>query len=196
MRRLLIASSNPGKLKELQALLAGVDVDLVIPDQLGLHLQVDELGGTYAENAALKASAYARASGFLTLADDSGLEVDVLDGAPGIHSARFSPKPEATDADRRAYLLEQLRRFAPPWKAHFHCTVALVEPIGEVRYAQGDCFGIIIPEERGTQGFGYDPIFLIPGMDKTMAELDMDEKNRISHRAQAVKSAIPMLTEM
>ncbi|MGW8250287.1 MAG: RdgB/HAM1 family non-canonical purine NTP pyrophosphatase [Anaerolineales bacterium] len=196
MRTLLIASSNPGKLKELQALLANLELDLLIPSQIGLHFEVKELGETYAENAGLKAIAYARASGLLTLADDSGLEVDVLDGAPGLHSARFSPKPGATDADRRTYLLEQLSSFSPPWRAHFHCTVALAEPVGNMRFAQGDCFGVIIPEERGSHGFGYDPIFLISELGKTMAELDMEEKNRISHRARAVKSAIPMLTEM
>jgi XTP/dITP diphosphohydrolase len=196
MRTLLIASSNPGKLLELNALLDGLDLELVVPEQLGLHLKVDERGGTYAENAALKAIAYAHVSGLLTLADDSGLEVDVLDGAPGIRSARFSPKTGATDADRRAYLLEQLRSFSPPWLAHFHCAVALATPEGEVKFAEGNCFGVIIPEERGSQGFGYDPIFLIPELGKTMAELNMVEKNQISHRARAVTSAIPLLTEM
>lgn len=194
MKKLLIASSNPGKLQELHALLDGLELDLITPQQLGLHLNVEERGGTYAENAAQKARAYARATHLMTLADDSGLEVDVLGGAPGVRSARYSPKPGATDADRRAYLLEQLEKFPPPWLAHFHCTVALAVPDGEIVFTEGDCFGEVIAQERGTHGFGYDPIFLLPELGKTMAELSMEEKNRVSHRARAVKSAIPLLT--
>lgn len=196
MKTLLIASSNPGKIHEMIALLQDLDLVLITPQQLGLQLDVEETGNTYAENAAKKASQHALASGLLTLADDSGLEVDVLGGAPGIRSARFSPQPGATDADRRAYLLERLHGFPSPWLAHFHCTVALVKPGREVKFAVGNCYGEIIPEQRGTHGFGYDRIFLLTELGKTMAELDMDEKNRLSHRARAVKAAIPLLTEM
>lgn len=196
MSQLLIATGNLGKLREIQALLEGLDIQLVIPAELGLSLDTEETGATYAENAALKAIACARSAGLVTLADDSGLEVDALGGLPGIRSARFAPQPGATDADRRAYLLEQLRHLPPPWKANFHCTVAVASPSGEVRFAEGRCFGEIIREERGSNGFGYDPIFFIPELGKTMAELTMEEKNRISHRARAIKSAIPILTEM
>lgn len=196
MSQLLIATGNIGKLREIQALLEGLDIKLVIPAELGLSLDVEETGITYAENAAIKAIACARSAGLVTLADDSGLEVDALGGLPGIRSARFAPQPGATDADRRAYLLEQLRPLPPPWKANFHCTVAVASPSGEVRFAEGRCFGEIIPEERGSNGFGYDPLFFIPELGKTMAELTMGEKNRISHRARAIKSAIPILTEM
>ena len=141
----------------------------------------------------MKARAFALASGLMTLADDSGLEVDVLNGLPGIRSARFSPLPNATDADRRTYLLNMLKIHPRPWQAHFHCTVAIATPLGALYYSQGNCPGEIIPDERGNNGFGYDPIFLLPEMGLTMAELTMDQKNRLSHRARAVKAALPIL---
>lgn len=201
MKKLLIATGNRGKLFEIRALfeelgfLAAQQVELLIPSMLGLQLEVEESGVTYDENATLKALAFARASQLLTLADDSGLEVDVLGGLPGIRSARFSPKTGATDADRRQYLLERLQAFPRPWLAHFHCTVALAWPSGEVRFAQGDCPGEVIPEERGTNGFGYDPIFLLHELGLTMAELSMAQKNQLSHRARAVRAALPILLE-
>jgi XTP/dITP diphosphohydrolase len=132
----------------------------------------------------------------LTLADDSGLEVDALGGLPGIRSARFAPQPGATDADRRAYLLAQLEDQPRPWSAHFHCTVALAMPSGGLRLAEGNCYGEVIPTERGDHGFGYDPIFLLPDLGRTMAELTTEEKNRFSHRARAVRAVLPLLTEM
>jgi XTP/dITP diphosphohydrolase len=194
--RLLVATNNKGKLGEILSLLAPLQLEIVTPGLLNLHLEVEEHGSTYAENACLKAVAFARMSGLHALADDSGLEVDALDGAPGIHSARFSPLPNATDADRRARLLEQLKKLPRPWKAHFHCTVAIATPAGEVRFTDGDCPGEIIPLERGTNGFGYDPIFLLPQVGRTMAELSMKEKNRLSHRARAIQAAIPILQNM
>ncbi|HEX7975786.1 MAG TPA: RdgB/HAM1 family non-canonical purine NTP pyrophosphatase [Anaerolineales bacterium] len=200
MTKVLLATSNPGKLVEIQALLQGAPVDLLLPSQINLDMVVDETGSTYAENAALKGVAYARASGLLTLADDSGLEVEALNGLPGLHSARFAPQPGATDADRRAYLLEGLQGLPRPWTARFRCVVALVSPgqpgSEQVRFAEGVCPGEVIPEERGRNGFGYDPIFLIPELGRTMAELTMDEKNRLSHRARAVKAAFPVLLAM
>jgi XTP/dITP diphosphohydrolase len=203
MAKILIASNNPGKLVEIQALLvpeSGLqNVELVMPREQGLALDVVEDGQTYAENAALKAQAYYRAlplgSGerLVILADDSGLEVDALGGAPGLHSARYLGVPGATDADRRAYLLENLANKPRPWPAHFHCTVALIAPDGELAFADGDCAGEIIPTERGTGGFGYDPIFLLTETGLTMAELSTAEKNLLSHRALAVKAALPTL---
>ncbi len=197
-KKLLIATNNPGKVRELQALLAEFHLDLILPADLGLNLKVEEDGLTYAENAAKKANAFAQASGLISLADDSGLEVDALDGAPGIYSARYSPKPGASDADRRAYLLENLRAHkAPrPWRAHFHAAVAVKVPGQEIKLAEGDCPGEIIPEERGVNGFGYDPIFLLPELGQTMAELNDREKNRLSHRARAILAARPILTEI
>lgn len=199
--KLLIASTNRGKLREIQAVLAGLPVDLVMPADLGLAISVPETGQTYAENAALKARAYCQASGLVTLADDSGLEVDALDGAPGLYSARFSPRPGATDADRRALLIETLLPYPlpphmPGWPAHFHCTVAITGPSGALHFAEGRCDGFIITEERGHNGFGYDPIFYLPQYHATMAELPSEVKNRISHRARALQAALPVLQQM
>jgi XTP/dITP diphosphohydrolase len=196
MSKLLLASNNQGKLIEIQSLLQGLDVELVTPVDLGLELQVDETGNTYHENALLKGRAFALASGLVTLADDSGLEVDALDGKPGLHSARFSKKPGATDADRRMFLLEKLAGKPRPWLARFRCVVALASPVGEITYAEGLCPGEIIPIERGSNGFGYDPIFLLPELGLTMAELEMAQKNQLSHRARAVRAAVPLIQKM
>jgi len=195
-KKLLIATTNRGKLQEIKALLQDMRVQIVTPDDLGLTLHVDENGSTYAENAALKARAYAQISGLLTLADDSGLEVDALGGAPGLYSARYAPHENAVDADRRAYLLANLRGAPPPWRARFICVVALIHPGVDAVFCEGTCPGEIIPEERGSNGFGYDPIFLVSGTGRTMAELPMEEKNTLSHRARAVMAARPILDEM
>jgi XTP/dITP diphosphohydrolase len=190
--KLLIATTNPGKIREFRSLLAGFARPLVTPGELGLSLHVEETGDTYRANAALKARAFAAAAELPALADDSGLEVDALDGAPGLYSARYSPKPGADDADRRHYLLENLAQRPQPWTARFRCVVAVAFPGGEVFYGDGTCPGVIIPRERGAGGFGYDPIFLLPN-GRTMAELSDDEKNRLSHRALAVMDVIPRL---
>ena len=159
-------------------------------------MEVEEDGTTYAENSRKKALAYCHASGLVTLADDSGLEVDALGGQPGLHSARFSGKPGATDADRRKFLLEKLKGHPQPWPAAFRSTVVIATPDGRTFTLDGECRGEIIPEERGTNGFGYDPIFLVEGMDRTMAELSMDEKNSLSHRARAILASRPVLMEL
>jgi len=214
MARLLISTTNRGKLLEIQDLLPGFE--LAIPSELGIALEVEETGQTYAENAALKAEAFCRLSGLVALADDSGLEVDCLDGQPGLHSARYSPHPHASDADRRALLLRNLASYPRPWLAHFHCTVAVAVPAspgtgaaptahgvhGEhdtpvtLYFFDGDCPGEIIPTERGSNGFGYDPIFLLHDLDRTMAELTRAQKNQLSHRARAVKAALPLLSRL
>jgi XTP/dITP diphosphohydrolase len=194
--RLLIASSNKGKLIEIMHLLHDVPVDAVLPADIGLVLEVEEDGQTYAENAMKKALAYCAASGLVTLADDSGLEVAALGGKPGLHSARFSGKPGATDADRRAYLLKQLYGHPQPWQAAFRSTVVIARPDGLTFALNGECRGEIIPEERGSNGFGYDPIFLVEGMGRTMAELSLEEKNQLSHRARAILAARPVLLDM
>jgi XTP/dITP diphosphohydrolase len=193
MHQLLVATGNQGKLIEIQSLLDDLQIVLVTPDMINVSLVVEENGVTYEQNASLKATVFSHVSGLTTLADDSGLEVDALKGLPGIRSARFSPLPTATDADRRAYLLSLLQIHPRPWKAHFHCTVAIAAPNGKLYYAQGDCPGEIIPQERGTNGFGYDPIFLLPEIGLTMAELSMQEKNHRSHRARAINAALPIL---
>jgi XTP/dITP diphosphohydrolase len=196
MNKLLIATNNKGKVKELQDLLKATSFVLVTPADINLNLEVEEDGSTYAENASKKAIAFAHASGLISLADDSGLEVDALDGAPGLYSARYHPKPGANDADRRAYMIKNLQHKPRPWTAHFHATIAIAVPDADVHVVEGNCYGEIIPEERGTGGFGYDPIFLFPELNKTMAELEMEQKNRLSHRAKAVMNAIPVLRKI
>jgi XTP/dITP diphosphohydrolase len=193
MKYLLLATNNIGKLREIQAILGGLGIQLLTPKEVGIQLEVVEDGETYTANAARKALAFARASNLLSLSDDSGLEVEALNGAPGLHSARFSPQPGATDADRRALLLQYLQAHSRPWRARFHCTTALATTDGWVGYTEGNCPGEIIPVERGHNGFGYDPIFLVGGKGLTMAELDMEEKNKLSHRALAVRAAIPII---
>lgn len=193
MKQILLASTNQGKLREIQALLSGLEIALLTPDQLGISLEVIENGTTYAANATLKAQAFSQASGLITLADDSGLEVDCLAGAPGLFSARFAPFPGATDADRRAVLLQRLESFPRPWTARFRCVVALAHPDGRLALAEGVCEGQIIPIERGQNGFGYDPVFYIPELSLTMAELTLEQKNQRSHRARAVKAAEPQI---
>lgn len=194
--RLLIATNNKGKLKEIRALLSEIRIQLLIPSDIGLDLEVEEDGQTYAENAKKKAIAFAQASRLTSLADDSGLEVDILDGAPGLYSARYLSKPGATDADRRAYLLQNLRGKSRPWTARFRATIAIAIPDQGIHITNGECEGEIIPEERGTGGFGYDPIFFIPEVGKTMAELGLNEKNRLSHRAKAITNAKPILNRV
>jgi len=196
MKKLLIATNNKGKVKEIQELLKDMDIELVTPLDIALELDVIENGKTYLENAEKKASAFAHASGFISLADDSGLEVDALNGAPGLYSARYSPKPEATDKDRRAYLLQNLQGKPHPWTARFHATIAIAVPDQKVEWTEGQCEGQIITEERGTGGFGYDPIFFIPELNQTMAELSMEQKNRLSHRARAIVNAKPILKKI
>ena len=198
MNQLLIATNNKGKIKELYDLLKDTGIELITPVQIGLDLDVIEDGQTYAENATKKAIAFAHASGLISLADDSGLEVDVLDGAPGLYSARYGSLDgrKLSDADRRGFLIQNLRDKPGPWTARFHATIAIAIPRGEVYLAEGYCEGKIIPEERGTGGFGYDPIFLLSELGKTMAELSIEEKNRLSHRARAVINAKPILEQL
>jgi len=197
MTRLLLATNNSGKVLEMRELLSALDVELVTPRQLRIDILVEESGKSYAENAEIKARAYARDANILTLADDSGLEVDALGGAPGLQSARYASIPNATDAHRRLYLLKNLRGKPHPWNAKFRCVVAIFSPLGgTIRFTEGVCPGEIISEERGRGGFGYDPIFFIPELGCTMAEMSMQDKNRLSHRARAVRKAIPILSEL
>jgi XTP/dITP diphosphohydrolase len=198
MKQLLIATNNKGKVKELQGLLKDTGIELVTPTQINLDLDVIEDGQTYAENASKKAVAFAQASGLISLADDSGLEVDALDGAPGLYSARYGSRngEKLSDKGRRTYLIQNLQDKPRPWAARFHATIAVAIPNGETHLAEGFCEGEVIPEERGAGGFGYDPIFLLTGLGKTMAELSMDEKNRLSHRARAVMNAKTVLEQI
>lgn len=188
---LLIGTSNPGKQAELAALLADTGIPLLTPEALKLQLELQETGGSYLENAVLKARGYAHASGHWTVADDTGLEVAALGGRPGLRSARFGPSAAA----RRKKLVSLLGRHPRPWQARFVAVVALAGPHGELEVAEGSCEGEIIPEPRGQGGFGYDPIFLVAGSGRTMAELTMEQKNRISHRAGAVHALMPKIVQ-
>ena len=192
MEKLLVATNNRGKMREFAEILAHPDIDLLSLADLGLTLEVHETGQTFAYNARLKAFAFARASGLVTIGDDSGLEVDALGGAPGLYSARYAG-PGASDADRRAKLMHALRHTPAPRVARFRCALAVARPTGEVMVFEGTCEGEIILEERGANGFGYDPIFYLPAYRCTMAELPPEVKNQISHRARAAQAARPYL---
>ena len=189
MPPLLIATTNLGKLGEFQTLLASRGVVLTDLRQVDLDLAVVEDGPDYDTIARRKATLYAAASGLWTIADDTGLEVDALGGAPGVRTARLSED----DASRRAKLLQLLATHPRPWTALFRCTVALAGSHGQTAVGRGVCEGEIIPQECGDHGFGYDPIFLVAGTTHTMAELPAAEKNRISHRARAVHDLLAHL---
>ena len=196
MIKLLLATNNQGKLAELRTLLSGLNLELLSPNDLNLDIQVQERGLNYLENAVLKAAIFADAAKIWTLADDSGLEVEALDGAPGLYSARYSPEPNPTDKDRRRYLVQNLEGTPQPWKASFQSVVALVGPEGSPIVTKGTCPGDIVPEGRGHGGFGYDRIFRLEETGLTMAELTTDQKNELSHRALAVKKLIPILESL
>ena len=176
--RLVIATGNAGKIGEYRILLSSAGVELVAFDT-----EVEEVGETYAENARLKAEAALARSGLPSLGDDSGLEVEALDGFPGIKSARLG----ATQKERTAELLHRLEGVPRPWNARFVCVIALAMPGRETRFFEGECRGEVVPEWRGEAGFGYDPIFLVPGTGKTFGEMAPDEKRKYSHRAAAAR---------
>jgi XTP/dITP diphosphohydrolase len=197
--KLLIATNNPGKVREYEELLEDlpIAIEVTYPAQEGLALEVEESGATFEENAQLKAIAFAQASGLLTLADDSGLEVDALDGAPGVRSARYAG-PGANDTDRYWKLLGALAGVpAGQRSARFRCVVALAEADGDIHTAEGTCEGEIGQEPRGAHGFGYDPVFVVEGYSgRTMAELSPEVKNRISHRGRALAAIRPRLEQL
>lgn len=197
MVKLLIATNNPGKIEEYERLLVSLPVTVTFPAQEGLVLEVEETGDTFEDNAKLKALAFAQASRTLSLADDSGLEVDALDGAPGVHSARYGG-PGATDEDRYRKLLAALTSVPEGQRsARFRCVIALARPDGTVATADGTCEGKIGAVPRGEHGFGYDPVFVVEGFrGQTMAELAPDIKNQISHRARAAEAVRPALLRL
>jgi XTP/dITP diphosphohydrolase len=196
-KQLLLATNNSGKIEELKAILAFLPENILkTPAELGIHLNVVESGSTYQENAILKAKSFCSVSGIISIADDSGLEVDALDGAPGLFSARYSPKNGANDKDRRDFLLGRLKGAKRPWKAQFKATIAIAIPDEGMITGEGVCNGEIIPNETGSGGFGYDPIFFMEEYGRTMAELDPETKNQISHRARAIMSVKQELKEL
>ncbi|MEZ4770956.1 MAG: RdgB/HAM1 family non-canonical purine NTP pyrophosphatase [Caldilineales bacterium] len=197
--KLLIATHNPGKVREYRDLLADLPVAVTWLDDEGVTFEVDETGATFAKNAILKARAYAAATGLLTWADDSGLEVDALDGAPGVYSARYGAPEVQGDEARFRYLLANLAGVPEQERtARFRCVVALSTPDGDVQTVDGTCEGRIGFDPRGDNGFGYDPVFLVAEYDHQvmLAELEPAVKNRISHRGQAARKAKVKLAQM
>lgn len=196
MPQLLLATNNAGKVAEFRQLLDGCGWQIVTPAEIGLSITVDETGQTYAENATLKAVAYASASGLTSLADDSGLEVDALDGRPGVLSARYAGA-DRTDAERAEALLTELRDVADERRtARFRCVIAIASGEDRVELAEGTVEGRIVREPRGKSGFGYDPIFLLPERGLTMAELPAGEKHSVSHRGAAARQARKLLEKL
>ena len=190
--KLLVATRNAGKLREVRARVGGLEV--LSLDDVSPMPEVEETEDTLEGNARLKARAAARASGLWTVADDSGLFVDALGGAPGVRSARYAP---GTDADRIRKLLREMDTVPDGRRgAAFRCVLALASPSGEVGEARGECRGKILRVPRGSGGFGYDPVFLVPELGRTMAELTLEEKGRISHRARALEALAPELASL
>ena len=184
--KLILASKNPGKLRELQEILGELHVEVLMESQVGLDLDVEETGTTFEENSFLKADAVMKASGMAAIADDSGLMVDALDGAPGVYSARYGNLHN--DADRTAYLLKNLESVPEEKRtAKFVSVITACFPDGRVIQARGECPGVITRSPRGSGGFGYDPVFLVPELGATFSELSPEEKNRISHRGRALR---------
>ncbi len=182
--KLVLASKNKGKLVEMQAILEELGVEVVLQSELGIDVDVEETGTTFTENAMLKARAVMEASGLPAIADDSGLCVDWLNGAPGIFSARYGGVE--TDEDRYRLLLNNMRG-ALNRAAHFHASIVCCFPNGDTVTAEGDCFGTVAYAPAGEGGFGYDPIFFVPEKRKTFSQLTAEEKNEISHRGVALR---------
>ena len=194
--KVVLASQNRHKLTEIQAILAKFDMELVLQSDLGVRIDVEENGSSFEENSELKARAVMEATGLPAIADDSGLCVDVLGGAPGIYSARYGAPACVTDRDRLNHLLEELRGVRSEERtARFVCVITLLYPDGRKLAARGICEGMITFEPRGDDGFGYDPVFYIPSMGCTFAQMGADRKNAISHRANALQRLCGMLEE-
>jgi len=189
MQALLLATTNRHKLEEYRAIFSDLPFTMLSLYDVHLDIHVEETGATFAENAELKARVYAQASGLLALADDSGLEIDALGGAPGVYSARFAGQ-ETSYEERFRLILERLGDLPVEQRAaRFRCAIAIAEPAGHCHLVEGAVEGVIAASPRGSQGFGYDPIFLVPELGKTFAELAPEQKNRISHRGRAAQKA-------
>ena len=183
--RVVLASQNRHKLIEMQTILGKLGIEVVLQSELGLEIDVEETGTTFEENSFLKAQAVMEAANMPAIADDSGLMVDALNGEPGVHSARYGGRP--TDATRTALLLEKMADVPDEQRTGtFVSVITCVWPDGRKLVARGECPGVILHECRGTGGFGYDPVFYIPAVGKTFAEVTAEEKNAISHRARAL----------
>ena len=195
--KVVLASQNRHKLEEIQNILAQFDMELVLQSELGVHVDVEETGTSFEENSAIKARAVMEATGLPAIADDSGLCVDALGGAPGVCSARYGAPDCVSDQDRLEFLLNQLRTIRSEERtARFVCVITLVYPNGKTVTARGSCEGLITQEPRGTGGFGYDPVFFVPSHGCTFAQMGQQQKNAISHRAKALNRLCQMLEEI
>lgn len=184
--KVILASKNQHKLTELSAILSQLGFEIALESEYGLDIDVEETGTTFEENSFLKADAVMKASGLPVLADDSGLMVDALDGAPGVYSARYGHK--ASDKERTAYLLENMKEVPEERRgAKFVCVITCLFPDGRKIVARGECPGVIARAPHGENGFGYDPVFYLPELGMTYAELPSKQKNAISHRARALQ---------
>lgn len=195
MKTLLVATHNKGKVAELAEMMQDLSVNWLSLDEAGVTMDVDETGQTFRANAELKATTYAAVTHFLTLADDSGLEVDALGGEPGVYTARFGG-PGLTPKERYELLLAKLADV--PWEqrtARFRCVIALAGESGIIGTAEGTCEGMIAWQPAGEGGFGYDPVFYLPDRGLTMAQLTAAEKHQISHRGRAVAAIAPLLRQ-
>lgn len=190
--KLILASNNKNKLREFRELVKDMDIELIGQRDAGCDFEVEETGATFEENSFLKASAVTEATGIAAFADDSGLVVDALNGEPGVYSARYCPKPGATDEDRYNYLLSRLGD-TENRTARFVCTICCTMPNGDILRSRGECEGYIMHAPRGNGGFGYDPVFHPLCVDKGMAELTPEEKNAISHRGKALREFVKLL---
>jgi XTP/dITP diphosphohydrolase len=196
MSKVLLATTNRGKINEYRSLLEGIPFKIVTPMEEGIYIDVEENYDTMVENATHKAVTYADTSGCIALADDSGLEVDALGGEPGVRSARYAGDG-ASDSERIDYLLDKMKNIpAQSRAASFKCVIAIATPSGKVETCSGECSGTINFEPRGENGFGYDPVFFIPELNQTMAELTPEAKNKISHRARAAQKAYRILEQI
>ena len=198
MVKLLIATNNPGKMREYQEILADLPLSLTFPADEGITLNPAETGSTFTENAIIKANIFAQASGLLTRADDSGLEIDALAGEPGVYSARYGHTAKDDHVGRYQLVLKKLAAQNVPWAertARFRCVVALATGEGLIGTAQGRVEGFIAFAPKGESGFGYDPIFFVPAFNRTLAEITSTQKNSISHRARAVRAALPLIEQ-
>jgi len=189
--RYVLATANPGKIKEMQMILSGLGIELVTRADLGINMEIEETGATFFENARLKAKAICKVSGLPSIADDSGLIVDALDGRPGVYASSLGGV-ELTAEERCRYLLGLMENMEQR-EAKFVCTIVCVFPDGKLISADGSCSGTITTALKGSGGFGYDPVFLVTGTGKSMAELSLEEKNAVSHRGVAIRELVSLL---
>lgn len=195
--KLLIATNNAHKIEEFKEIFADLPMEITFPRQEGLNLNPEETGETFAENAIIKATAFSQMTGLTTIADDSGLEVDALDGEPGVYSARYGDTPKDAHQQRYELVLEKMRDVPDEARsARFRCSLAIVTPQMVIDVVDGVVEGRIARTPIGENGFGYDPIFFVPELGATMAQLSSDEKHRISHRGKAARAALPILEKL